>query len=101
MELALCFRNNMLNYFAIYYLKSKFSCFAAFLKRCEISNIARAIFLKYICKIRLLCNQGIFLIEESDCTVSKVNLFYYIVYFLKTLFIPYREVHDYTELGCP
>lgn len=36
----------------------------------EISNIARAIFLKYVCKIRLLYNQGIFLlIEENDCTV--------------------------------
>lgn len=63
-------RNNMLNYFVICYLKSKLCCFAAFLKKkCGISNIARAIFLKYICKMRLLYNQGIFLlIEENDCT---------------------------------
>lgn len=30
MELAVCFRKNTLNYFAIYCLKSKFCCFAAF-----------------------------------------------------------------------
>lgn len=70
MELAVCFRKNTLNYFAIYCLKSKFCCFAAFFfKKYEISNIARAIFLKYICKVRLLYNQGIFLTEESDCTM--------------------------------
>lgn len=63
-------RNTRLNYFAIYYLKSEFCCFAAFLKRSVAFQILLELFfLKYMCKIRLLYNQGIFLLtEENDCT---------------------------------
>lgn len=81
---------NMLKYFAIYYLKSKFFCFVAFLKKYGIPNMTRAIFLK--CKIKLLYNLGIFLlIEENNCIVIQKYIYFIIElisYFLKILFIP-------------
>jgi hypothetical protein len=55
-----------------------------------------------MCKIRLVYNQGVFLlIEENDCAAiqSKFILLYRL--FLKNSIYTLIWNHDYTELGCP
>lgn len=60
--------------------------FFFFLKKSVVFQ-NRVIFLKYICKFKLLYNPGIFLLtEENDCCNSKVNLFYYIDDFLRAIY---------------